>query len=485
MGGTGRGEASGFGRARRSSALPAIVSGGAFLASFDGAAVAVALPSISESLRLGYVQALWIPALYLLVVAGLLLPAGRSADRFGRMTHYTVGLGLFCVGSIAAGCAPDQWWLYAGRCCQGVGGALIVTTSAALTVAAATPQQRGRALGFNTMSIYLGAAAGPALGGLLVTALGWRSPFLFSAVGAALLFAAVFVSGALRRAGLNDGDRSTRVANAAVYLLFAAAMSALRLVVTFGPEWGWRSTGVLVAAAGAGATVGLLAAHESLSPRPMIDRGLYRGNRLFVVACMAALLVYAGVFAAGLLTAVDLQVVQGLGAGATGVVLLIQPVMMAIFAPLTGRWYDRIGSRALTTIGSVVMAAGALTLATMESANSWPRAVVGLAVIGVGLGLFSTPNISAVLGSVSPSRLSAASAVLGTNRFVGQALSVCILGSIAASSLVVADEGSLSAQIADAAGASTFHDGFRAAMVSGGVIALLAALVSSRRGPRT
>ena len=351
MEGTGRGEASGLQGARRSNVMLAIVSGGAFLASFDGAAVAVALPSISRSLGLGYAQALWIPTLYLLVVASLLLPAGRSADRFGRTTHYAVGLGLFCVGSIAAASAPDQWWLYAGRCCQGVGGALIVTTSAALAVAVSTPERRGRALGFNTMCVYLGAAAGPALGGLLVTTLGWRSIFLFGAAAAALLFAAVRVSGASRRVGLNDGDRSAETASVAGSLTFAVAIAALLLLLTFGPVWGWGSWKALVAAAVAGAAFVLLALRESRSSRPIVDHELYRENRLFVAACAAALLVYAGVFAAGLLTAVDLQVVQGFGAGATGVILLMQPVTMAILAPLAGRWYDRIGSRGLTTTG--------------------------------------------------------------------------------------------------------------------------------------
>ena len=460
----------------------AIVSGGAFLASFDGAAVAVALPSISRSLGLGYAQALWIPTLYLLVVASLLLPAGRSADRFGRTTHYAVGLGLFFVGSIAAAYAPDQWWLYAGRCCQGVGGALVVTTSAALAVAVSTPERRGRALGFNTMCVYLGAAAGPALGGLLVTTLGWRSIFFFGAAAAALLFAALRLSDASRRVGLNDGDRSAETASVAGSLTLAVAIAALLLLLTFGPVWGWGSWKALVAAAIAGAAFVLLALRESRSSRPMVDHELYRENRLFVAACAAALLVYAGVFAAGLLTAVDLQVVQGFGAGATGVILLTQPVTMAVLAPLAGRWYDRIGSRGLTTAGSIVMALGALVLATMGPAGSWGRAAAGLAIIGVGLGLFSTPNISAVLGSVSPGRLSSASAVLGTSRFVGQALSVCILGTIAASSLATAGGSSLSTQIAAAGGTSAFHDGFRSAMVVGAGIALLAALVSSRRG---
>jgi dipeptide/tripeptide permease len=157
---------------------------------------------------------------------------------------------------------------------------------------------------------------------------------------------------------------------------------------------------------------------------------------------------------------------------------------MAILAPVAGRWYDSIGSRGMTTGGAIIMALGAVVLATMGPVDSWARAAAGLAIIGLGLGLFSTPNISAVLGSVSPRRLSVASAVLGTNRFVGQALSVCILGSIAASSLAAGRQ-ALSAQTAAAGGTSALHDGFRSAMLVGAGIALLAALVSSRRGRRS
>ena len=461
--------------------LLAVVSGGAFLAPFDGAAVAVALPSMSRSLGLTYAQALWVPTLYLLVVAGLLLPAGRSADRLGRMRHYAAGLALFCVGSAVAACVSDVWWLYAGRCLQGLGGALIVTTSAALAVAVSPPERRGRALGFNTMCVYVGAAAGPALGGLLVMALGWRSVFFFSAGSAALLLLLVRIS---RSAGIGmrDHDRSEQRGDLLSTATFAVAIAALLLALTFGPSWGWGSSELTASATIAGASFALLAWREFRVRKPLVDHELYRGNRLFVVACAAALLVYTGVFAAGLLTAIDLQVVQNLGAGATGAILLVQPISMVILAPLTGRWFDRIGSRGLTTGGAVVMTVGMLILATTGTSASWPRAALGLAVIGLGLGLFSTPNISALLGSVPPARLSVASAVLGTNRFVGQALSVSILGSIAASRLAAAGGRALSEQIA-AGETAAFHSGFRSAMLVGAGIALLAALVSLQRGP--
>lgn len=190
-------------RGTRQLVMLAVVSSGAFLAPFDGSAVMVALSQMSDSLRLDYSQALWVPTLYLLVVACLLIPMGRSADRRGRTSHYAAGLGIFCVGSVFAGLAPGMWWLFAGRCCQGLGGALIVTTSAALAAQTVAPAQRGRALGANTMCVYIGAATGPPLGGLLVVSYGWRSLFFFSAAVAALVLTAfVVMTASQKRTGV-------------------------------------------------------------------------------------------------------------------------------------------------------------------------------------------------------------------------------------------------------------------------------------------
>jgi MFS family permease len=260
------------------------------------------------------------------------------------------------------------------------------------------------------------------------------------------------------------------------------------LPLTFGPFWGWSSWSVVASLLVAGSTLVLLGLHERPSARPLVAPELYRGNRMFAVACASALLTYAAVYGVGLLTAVYLQVVQGLSASAAGAILLVQPVMMACLAPLAGRLYDRVGSRGLTTAGSLVMALGTLVLGATAPQGSWPEAMVGLALIGLGLALFSTPNISAILGSVAPDRLSLASAVLGTNRFVGQALSVALLGAIAAAQLSGPAGVSLTAQIAATGEAATFVAGYRWALVVGAGIAAAAAaaaaaaMVSANRG---
>ena len=458
----------------------AVVSSGAFLAPFDASAVAVALPSISDSLHLDYAQALWVPTLYLVVVACLLMPLGRSADRQGRSSHYAAGLGLFCAGCLFAGFAPGLWWLLAARCCQGLGGALIVTTSAALAVETMPPSRRGRALGVNTMCVYLGAAMGPPLGGLLVVTLGWRALFFFSAAVAVLALAALAVTPAT-----GDRVRHARPATPVPVvgsLLLAVALGGILLPLTFGPIWGWGSRAVVLSLLAAGTALIMLVLHERWSARPLIEPQLYRGNRMFVTACTSAFLTYVAVYAVGLLTSIYLQLVEGLGAGAAGSILLVQPVMMATIAPFAGRSYDRVGSRGLTTAGALLMALGALILAAMPQHGGWPRALVGLALVGVGLALFSTPNISAVLGSVASARLSAASAVLGTSRFIGQALSIGLLGAIAAAQLGGSGADTLTARITTTGNVSEFLAGYRWAMVAGAGIAVAAAVVSASRG---
>ena len=452
------------------------------MASFDGGAVMVALPSLSDSLCLSYAQTLWVPAVYLLAVASLLLPAGRAADRRGRASFYTAGLGLFCAGSALAGLTASAWWLFAARCCQGVGGALIVTTSAALATETVPPAERGRALGINTMCVYVGAAAGPPLGGLLVVSLGWRSVFFFSAIVSGVLLAALFVQAPSRlpHRHLPLPAPTSRAGPAS--LLLAVGLAGVLLPLTFGPLWRWTSWRVSATLAVAVAALALFALHERYSGTPLVPRELYRGNRLFTAACTAALLTYTGVYGIPLLAAVHLQVIEGLGADATGAILLIQPMIMACLAPLAGRLYDRVASRGLTTAGALVMAFGALVLATTGVQGSRATTVLGLAIIGLGLALFSTPNISAVLGSVTPERLSVASAVLGTNRFIGQALSVGLLGAIAAAHLGAAANGSLTSQIGETSGTTAFASGYRWAMVAGALVATAAAAVSATRG---
>jgi MFS family permease len=216
----------------------------------------------------------------------------------------------------------------------------------------------------------------------------------------------------------------------------------------------------------------------------MLDLDLVRRNRVFAMANSAALLQQLGSYAVTTLTAVFLVIVQARSPQETGLMLLTQPVLMAMLTPITGRLSDRVGSRVLATIGMVLMATGMVQMAFASS--SVIRVLVALGTLGVGNAAFNAPNMSAVMGSVDTSQLSLASAFLGAMRFCGQGLSVAVLGAIAAWNL--GPEGGRIIFLGESAGdtsAAAFAGGFRVAMLVSAVIALASALLSWIAEPKT
>lgn len=508
-----------------------LTSVGAFMTPLDGSIVSVALPAIGPALRLRFTDAIWVQASYLLAISILLIPFGRLADAHGRLRFYLAGVVVFTIGSTAAALSVDALWLIAARCLQGAGGALLGATSAALVTAAFPPSERGRVLGINVTAVYLGLAVGPPLGGVLVDQLGWRWIFLVNIpigiatfiMGWRLLKAAggrrLDASFAAEISAISGSPSALSVALSAVSALRAQSPSARRIgasravdlpgagllglmlaallvPLTLAPLWGWSSV----------ATIGLLALSavalvafvivEGRVSEPMLDLDLLRRNRLFAAANLAALLNYMAMHGVTVLTAVFLEVVQHRPAQDAGLLLLAQPALMAALSSWAGRLSDRIGSRAPATAGMAIVAAGMSLLAFMPSHASTARVMLSLAVVGVGMAAFSTPNTSAVMGSVDRSRLGVASAFVGTMRFTGQALSVAVLGGIAASQLGSAGSKVLllggpvaatggAARAAAAIAAADYADGYRWAMLVGAVLALIGAAVSLVRPSQT
>ena len=467
-----------------------VVSIGAFMTPFDASIVAVALPAMGADLQLSYSQGLWAQAAYLLVTSVLLIPAGRLADSRGLVRFYLLGTAIFGLGSVVAAFSPSGTIMILARCIQGVGGAFMFATSVAIVTAAFPVRERGKALGLNTMATYLGLTLGPVLGGLIVTYADWRWIFFINVpIAAATLAAGWSLIGIERRDRLAAKTlRPSRHIDFAGAVLLGGALVALFVPLTFSPLWGWssaRTIGPLVVA------VLLFAAFVLVEDRvrePMLDLDLLRKNRVFRGANTAALISYMAVFGAVTLTAVFLQIVQGLSAQQAGLVLLAQPVLMAVLSPFTGRLSDRVGSRVLATLGMVLVAGGMLQLSFVSTSTG--PVLFALGTIGLGMAFFSAPNISAIMGSVDRSQLSLASGFLSTMRFTGQGISMAVLGAIAAWSLGA--EGARIIFLGDtgsAASAAAFADGYQLAMLVGAVLAAVGAAISwtarpeRRRGP--
>ncbi len=471
--------------------LLALTSVGAFMGPLDSSIVAVALPKMGETLRLSFSASIWVQAVYLLVMAVLLVPLGRLADHRGRVHYYLVGIALFTVGSLFSALSMNVAWLIVSRAVQGVGAALLGATSAAIVTAVFPPPERGRALGINVMAVYLGLSVGPPLGGFLTDHFGWRAIFLVNLP----IGVAVAAAGYALMPRHEGGDERALRPDPLGTGLWGLSLVALLVPLTFAAQWGWtspRTLGLLVVAV---ASLVAFVFVELRTADPLLDLDLVRRNRLFAAANSAALLNYMALGAITILTAVYLEVVQKHSAGLTGWLMLAEPVVMAALSPLSGRWSDRVGSRLLASGGMAIVALGMVLLATVPTSSSLLRVMASLGVVGLGMAAFSAPNMSAIMGSVEKRQLGLAGAFVGTMRSTGQALSVAVLGGIAASTLgpgggrllltlgtPVPGHSSSAALAAAAFALSHYAQGYRYAMLTGAGLALVGALASLTRG---
>ena len=461
--------------------LLALTSVGAFMWPLDGSIVSVALPVMGPDLRLSFTAAVWVSAAFLLTSAVLLIPAGRIADQRGRVRYYLLGIAVFTMASVLCAISMNGSWLIVSRIIQGGGAAFVGATSAAIVTAVFPPNERGRALGINVMAVYIGLTVGPPLGGFIVDTVGWRWIFLINVpIGLVVL-----VWGWLMLP--RNEQVSAHRLDLAGSVLLGVFLVCLLVPLTFSVEWGWASPATIaLLVVSAAAFVAFLIVERRVES-PILDLDLVLKNRLFAAANTAALLNYMALYGIGLLTAIYLELVQHRSAGLTGALLLSQPLLMAVLSPFAGRLSDRIGSRVLATGGMVTIAAGMVLLALMpDSAPLWHVALF-LGIVGLGMAAFSAPNTSAVMGSVRRDQLSQASAFLSTMRTSGQALSVALLGGIAASQLgavggrLLLTHGRGTGAVATQA-VNAYAQGYSYAMAAGAALALVGALVSLTRG---
>ena len=422
---------------------------------------------------------------------GFVIPVGRLAERHGFIRVYALGVLLFGLFSVLAALSPNGLFLVMARAFQGVGGALLFTTSAAIVTAAFPPGERGRALGLNVMAFTLGLTLGPPLGGLIVTHFGWRWIFLLNApVAAATLIGGWDLLGAERRDRVAMHERTGIMADSGRIDTLGAALlgvvlAALFVPLIFSPLWGWGGAptiGLLITAVVAFVVFILV---EGRVKDPVLDLHLFRRNRVFTGAISASLLYHAASYGVTIFTAVFLEVVQKHSAQRAGLILLIQPAVMTAFASFAGRLSDRVSAHGLAAGGMILMAAGTGQLALLSASASFWRVLAALATLGLGIAFFNAPNLSVVMGSVERSELGVASGIMATMRSCGQGVSIAMLGAIAASKLgPVGGRVILLGETAGVSSAQAFAAGYREAMLAGAGLALVGALASLMRERR-
>ena len=401
----------------------AVVGSGTFMSALDTSVVNVALPVIGKATHSPVSTIEWVILAYLITVSSSLLAFGRLADIHGKRRIYMAGLLVFVSGSLCCGLSGTVGLLILARVVQAVGAAMIFALSPSILITAFPGRERGRALGMQATMTYLGVAVGPGLGGMLTQHFGWPTIFYMNIpIG---LFTALAAWKVLRPDRQGTGQPFDPAGAAAIVVTLAS----LLLVLSKGGDLGWGHpliqgvAGLSVCAATAFAVI------ERRSAHPALDFRLFQ-NRTFTASVLAAYLCYLASASVSFLLPFYLLSAAGYSVSRAGLMMMAVPLaMMALTGP-SGFLSDKVGVRFPATAGMVLMAAGAFLLGGLRLSDSAGHLVACLAVLGVGTGLFTAPNNSAIMGSVPRDRQGVAGAILAAARTVGFASGVAVAGLI-------------------------------------------------------
>jgi EmrB/QacA subfamily drug resistance transporter len=404
----------------------AAVGMGIFLSTIDGSIVNVALPTLEQAFDTRFAVVQWVVLAYLLAITTLMLTVGRLADMRGKKPIYAAGFVVFTIGSVLCGLAPTIYWLIGFRVLQAIGAAMILALGMAIITEAFPRHERGRALGISGSIVSIGIILGPTLGGLLIDALSWHWIFFVNLpVGIVGTLLALRYVPDVRPSGDQRFDFL-----GAVTLFFG--LLALLFALTLGQEWGFDDGRVWLLLGSFVLFVALFVAVELRAPQPMIELRLF-ASRLLTVNLLTGLATFIAISGTLILMPFYLEAVLGYPPRQVGLLLAAVPIGLGIAAPISGSLSDRFGSRPITVIGLVLLIGGYYALSTLTTVTSAAGFVLRFLPLGVGMGIFQSPNNSAIMGEAPQGRLGIVSGLLAVTRTLGQTAGIALIGALWAS----------------------------------------------------
>ncbi|MDP4221897.1 MAG: MFS transporter [Bacteroidota bacterium] len=389
----------------------------AFLTPFLGSAVNLALPSIGRDFNANAIGLGWVISSFILSAAMFLVPFGRLADIAGRKKVFTYGIFLYTLSTLLMVFSNTITILIILRIIQGISSSMIFGTSLAIITSVFPVGERGRAMGINITATYLGLSSGPIIGGLLTQHFGWRSIFAFLVpFGIASL---ILIETRIKKVewAESKGEKFDWKGSLVYGIaLFGLMYGFSRLPSATG--WICLISGILL--------TGVFVLFEKGMKNPVFKISLLLRNRVFAFSGLAALINYSATSAISFFISLYLQYLKGFDARTAGLIMISQPIAMTILSPLAGRLSDRFNPGIIASIGMGLTAIGLFLLCFVTQASPVYIIVALLTLMGIGFGLFSSPNSNAIMSSVEKRDLGVASAVVGTMRMVGQMLSMGI-----------------------------------------------------------
>lgn len=393
---------------------------GMLLATINSGTLIIALPDLARELHTSILTLVWVILAYMIASTVLVLTAGRLSDLYGRKALYVGGFVAFAFGSLGAGFAGGGTALIAWRVVQGVGAAFLFANASALVTDAFPRNQLGVAMGTNVMIAAVGLVIGPVLGGALVE-IGWQWVFWFNVPFA--LLGALWGWLILRELARPDAAHKLDVLGT---VTFIAGLTGLVYGVSRAGLDGWGDPQVVVSTLAALVLLPLFVLIELRHPAPMLDLTIFK-NRMFSAATAAAFINGLSRFALMFVFVLYFQGALGDDAITAGIKLAPMAVGMLIASPLAGMWADRHGSRVLSSLGMLVSAIGLASMTLLDTKSPFALAAVTLFIVGVGSGMFNSPNTAAMMGAVHEDRRGIAAGTRMMLQNTGAVISIALV----------------------------------------------------------
>lgn len=399
------------------------VAMGVFLATIDGSIVNIGLNTLVNDLHEPLSTVEWVVLAYMLSIGTLMLSIGRLSDMIGKKRLYLAGIIVFTIGSALCGLAPNVHWLIGFRVFQAIGAVFTMATGTAIVTEAFPPAERGKALGIMGTMVSLGIIAGPSIGGIILQSLTWHWLFF---VNLPIGIIGIFM---VARFVPNDHTRNHQhfdfLGAGVMFIFMITFLFALSII----QDEGLSNPLVYVLFVAALASLAAFLVIERRSAYPMINLSMF-SSRQFSTNLGTGFLVFVCTAGTSLLFPLYLQNVLHYNSGQAGLMVAVTPLIVSVVAPLSGALSDKTGSRPITTLGLLILVLGFLGVSTLTATTSTLGYILRFIPIGLGIGMFQSPNNSAVMGSVARENLGVASGLLSLTRTVGQMTGISLLSAV-------------------------------------------------------
>lgn len=452
-----------------------VVAMGTFMGTLDASIVNVALPVMTKILGTDIHISQWIVTAYLLTISSLLPIFGRAGDMYGQRRVLTSGVALFTLSSVACALSSSIIMLIVSRIIQAVGASMMMSNGPAIIAMTFSVKERGRALGAIGTVVALGSVTGPALGGLLVGMFGWESIFFINIPIGIIAFT-------MGRVLLPKGVHKDETFDFAGSFLFALSIISILLVLSHGGRWGWQSIQVSSGIAVSIISLILFISVEREVKHPMLDLTMFR-NRPFLAGNLSGLLSFIAMFSSVILLPFFLTNIKGLTPSQVGLIITPFPLVMGITAPLSGYLSEKISPVYLTTIGLSITSSGLALMSYITGETSILNIALLQAFMGLGSGLFQSPNNNSVISSVPREKMGIAGGINALMRNFGM-----VTGTAAAVSISENRRLGFLQNISDPSAlqtAAAFLHGYHTAIMAAAVVAAIGAVISMNRKGHT